>query len=113
MKLAPSTVIAWPAVPFDGLSDEMTGAAPGVGVGRVVDEAPRWCVVEWCVVEWCVVDGAAAGGGVFDVGWCRVAAMTTRMMAATATRAAVTNKAIVSRRSLCDCEARTRLETVV
>jgi hypothetical protein len=111
MKLAPSTVIAWPAVPFDGLSDEMTGAAPGVGVGRVLDEDvrdPRWCVVEWCVVA-----GAAAGGEVFDAGWCRVAAMTTRVMAATATRAAVTNKAIVSRRSLCDCEARTRFETVV
>jgi len=35
MKLAPATCMPCPAVPLDGVSEEITGAAPGVD-GRVV-----------------------------------------------------------------------------
>jgi hypothetical protein len=35
MKLTPVTCTACPAVPLDGMSEEIAGAAPGV-VGRVV-----------------------------------------------------------------------------
>ena len=34
--MAPATWMAWPAVPLEGLSEEITGAAPGAGADVVV-----------------------------------------------------------------------------
>jgi hypothetical protein len=102
MKLAPERVRTVPAAPCDGLSEEITGGAPGVEAGSVVGEV----LCDRCVARWEWVLGAAVAGGAavapvvpLDEGVRWLTASATRLMAANRTRAATAPTAIISWRS--------------